>query len=152
MNPATARKTMLVTGALVAIVVLGALALPMGEVVTLETRQADGHTSETQLWIVDRAGKAYLRGGRESRWMKRLRARPEVRLRRPDPQASEHDAAYHAYRAREVVDPTIRVAVHEAMAAKYGIADRLVRALSDPAASAIVELAPTSHATVGQAQ
>lgn len=141
MNPVVARKAMLTAGTVVAVVVFTALALPMGEVITLETVQADGHTSETQLWIVERAGKAYIRGGRDARWVERVRAHPEVRVRRPGSGADLHGGGgFRSYRASEASDPAQRAAINDAMAEKYGIADRLISVLSNRDESVILQL------------
>ena len=115
------------TGAVAAALVLAALLLDEGEVVTLIT-YGEGRSYQTQLWIVRLGGREHLRAGSSgARWLARLRVRPEVGLRR----AEKSDAKARAYRARPSDEDGLRDRVNRAMAAKYGLADRLWGLLSD---------------------
>jgi hypothetical protein len=117
---------------LLAILVV-ALALPKGEVVTLETTDANGRPHDSVLWIVEIDGVEYLRSGRpDSHWLARLREHPGAALVR--------DGTRRAYLAEPVDDPAVRRAVNEAMARKYGIADALVRSAVDVERSVPVRL------------
>ena len=52
------------------------------EVVELHTRDADGETVTTRLWIVDYEGHPYLRGESQSGWFLRLKTNELVGLTR----------------------------------------------------------------------
>jgi hypothetical protein len=86
------------------------------EVIVLRTEEPDGRWLETRLWIVDDGDDSWLHGG-DSRWVRNLRARPIVEVRR--------GAEAHRYRAYPTPGPHPRL--HELLRAKYGIADRWVR-------------------------
>jgi hypothetical protein len=125
-------------GALLAAVVLGALLLDEGEVVTLVAHQS-GQAHETQLWVVELDGRSYLRArGREAAWLSRLGSGAHVQLRHGHGASARLDA----YRATPSSDADLRRRVDEAMAAKYGLADRLWSMLSGRAASVPVALDP----------
>lgn len=118
------KRALMVMGMALAIFVAMALitATPLvGEVVTLQTRNAEGEWQSTPLWIVDFDDASYLRAGDpQSAWVTRLRAHPEVRLERAD----EVDDV------RLVEEPSKLQAVHDEMAAKYGWADDFVALMS----------------------
>lgn len=114
-------------------ILAAALALPTGEVVTLETTDPSGRHHDSVLWIVEIDGAEYLRSGNpDSHWLARVREHPGVALVRDD--------ARRAYRAEAVDDPAVRRAVNEAMARKYGVADALVRSAVDVGRSVPVRL------------
>lgn len=136
------RTAVLTIGCVIGTLVLSVLVLPEGEVATLSTYAADGRDHATQVWVVD--GPAlpgaspeaiYLRAhSRYAGWLARLQAAPEVELAR----AGES----RPYRA-EIGDPeALREPLNRAMAAKYGLADRLLALLLDPAISVPVRLLP----------
>lgn len=107
-----------------------------GERVTLRTTDAAGASHTTPLWVVELDGHAWLRAGdRDAGWAARLRAEPEVALRR--------DGAWRPYRAVPVPERT--EAVSARMAEKYGLADRLVGLVRDPAASVAIRLEPRAE-------
>jgi hypothetical protein len=123
------------TAAIVGIVLV-ALAFPEGEVVKLRTVDGRGRSHETVLWLVELDSGAYLRSGDpQSAWLARLRRSPEVTL--------ERGSEPRPFLARPVDDPAVRRAVNEAMAEKYGVADRLVRAAVDVAQSVPIRLVPS---------
>jgi hypothetical protein len=129
------RILLVAIGALVAILVLGSVAVDEGEIVTLATVDAGGRHYETQLWIVDLEGRSYLRSATpRTGWLKRLRGNPEATLTR--------DGTSIAVHAREVADPDLGVAVSRAMAAKYGDTDRFYSWLFDRRRSVVVLLSP----------
>lgn len=133
------RLIVLTLGILIAIVALGAGAIDEGEVVQLTTWDARAHAHETDLWIVDIDGQRYLRADRPGAdWLERLRAHPEVRLRRDDTE--------ERLSARPVEDPAVRAEVARAMARKYGFVDDLVGILrsDDAAVAVILEPIPTA--------
>lgn len=115
--------------------------LDEGEVATLTTHAADGETFETQVWVVDGAalsheeGVVFLRSYRsDAAWLKRLVASSAVELERDDWSLP--------YRAEPVADAALRERLNEAMSAKYGLADRLLAPIFDPAAAVPVRLVP----------
>lgn len=130
-----------VLGTLVGLAVALVLALFLashygGERVTLRTTDAAGGTHDTPLWVVELEGDAWLRAGdRESGWVERLRAEPEVELRR--------DGEWRRYRAE--LAPERTEAVSALMAEKYGLADRLVGLVRDPEASVAIHLEPVKE-------
>lgn len=131
------RKLLLLLLALVAAFVLAiALASELGgEVVTLYTEDSAGAERSTSLWIVDREGFQYLRAGDgSSAWLERLRAKPAVRLER----------AARTERYQAVLAPELTPDIDAQMAEKYGLADRLVSLMRDPAKSMAVRLVPAS--------
>lgn len=92
------------------------------EVVVLRTRDAQGSSHETRLWVVDDAGRAWVLGDPDSSWMRRLREHPAVEL--------ERAGHARAYRAEPV--PGARERILALMREKYGHADRWVRFITDP--------------------
>jgi hypothetical protein len=136
------RTAVLTIGCLIGTLVLSVLAVPEGEVATLSTYAADGRDHATQVWLVD--GEAlpgaspeaiFLRAhSRYAGWLARIEAAPRVEL--------ERGGEAQPYRA-EVADPdALREPLNRAMAAKYGVADRLLAFLLDPAISVPVRLIP----------
>jgi hypothetical protein len=116
------RQLTLILGLLLAVVAIGSGWIDEGEVVQLTTYDARTHGHETDLWIVDVDGRLYLRADLPgAEWLERLRANPEAELRR--------DGTHERVRAAPVDDPAVRGAVDRAMAAKYGLVDRLVGAI-----------------------
>jgi hypothetical protein len=132
------RVIMQCLGALLAAVVLGALLLDEGEVVTLVGHHA-GQAYETQLWVVELDGRSYLRArDGEAAWLSRLGSGADVQLRH----GHGTSARLEAFRATPSLDSALRQRVDEAMAAKYGLADRLWSTLSGTEASVPVTLVP----------
>jgi len=111
------------------------LASESGEVVVLQTTDADGHPHETRLWIVDHAGAEWVRtGAPEKSWFVRLQANPAVELER---------AGMTTARVAVVVrDPAISGALMKAFAEKYGEADWIVALSGDAAKRVPVRLDP----------
>jgi hypothetical protein len=106
-----------------------------GEVVTLYTRDAAGAEARTSLWVVDYDGSQYLRAGdRSSGWFERLRREPEVRV--------ERGGKAVTYQAVPI--PELTPAIDALMAEKYGLADRFIGLVRDPAQSMAVKLVPAS--------
>jgi hypothetical protein len=140
------RWAVLFIGIAIGSVVLAVLAvdywlLDEGEVATLTTHAAGGEEFETQVWVVDGAALAepddvlFLRAHRaDAAWLERLVARGEVEIQR--------DGWARAYRAERVDDAALRDRLNEAMAEKYGLADRLLAPIFDPAISVPVRLVP----------
>jgi hypothetical protein len=108
---------------LVALLAAGYVVLAeSGEVVVLETRDRAGDGQQTRLWIVDDGGYSWLRSGDpESAWLARLRAIPDVSVTR--------DGVERDYFAVPVEDASLRERINELMLAKYGLAERILRAL-----------------------
>lgn len=110
-----------------------------GEVVVLETLDAEGRPHETRLWLVEHRGHPWLRAGQPgSGWLLRIEEHPEVRLTR--------DGHTGSYRARPARDPEIRDRIHALMAEKYGWAESVIAASRDGSQSIPVELVPTNDA------
>jgi hypothetical protein len=106
-----------------------------GEVVTLYTHDEGGAERSTSLWVVDREGFQYLRAGDgSSAWLERLRRAPEVRVER-----GGESARYQAVPA-----PELTREIDGLMAEKYGLADRVIGVIRDPAKSLAVRLVPAS--------
>jgi hypothetical protein len=128
---------MLLGGLAVVAVVLAAIWVEEGEVATLVTFDRREQAFDTQLWIVDVEGRAYVRAAdTETDWLGRLLARPEVRLRRNG----------IVSRARGVTsdDPSVREAVNRAMRRKYGSVDRVLGWVRDRSRCVPVWLEPLS--------
>jgi hypothetical protein len=136
------RAAVLMIGCLIGGLVVGVLLVPEGEVATLSTLAADGVEHETQVWVVegdglpdDAAGVVFLRAGSpDASWLARLRARPEVALERGEER--------RAYLAVPESDAALRERVNRAMAAKYGVADRLIAFVFDQRRSTPIRLVP----------
>lgn len=113
-----------------------ALLLPTGELVTLHTVDEQGRSYESTLWLVELPGAGlHLRSGDPgSGWLARLALHPLVEL--------ERGGDAEPYRALAVPEDGVRSAVNEAMARKYGPADRFVRRFVDFARSVPVRLEP----------
>jgi len=133
------RLIILTLGILLAVVAIGAGVIDEGEVVELTTFDARAHEHVTDLWIVDVDGSRYVRADLPGAdWLERLRAHPEVTLRR--------DHVEERLIARPVDDPAVREAVARAMAEKYGFVDDLVGILrnEDSVVPVILEPIPTA--------
>jgi hypothetical protein len=89
-----------------------------GEVLVLETLDAEGEPHETRIWVVDDAGSLWVRGGADSGWVQRLLANPEIRAER-----AGQRAPFRAIPDRDVVR---RDRVNTLMREKYGFADRFI--------------------------
>ncbi len=110
-----------------------------GEVITLHTQTASGEEKRTRLWVVDDAGFAWLRAGMSgSGWLARIERNPIVLV--------ERGGRLIRYRAVPVRQPQVRDRIHALMREKYGMADRLVSVLRDPAQSVPVRLEPLGAA------
>jgi hypothetical protein len=133
------RLLILILGLVLAAVAIASGWVDEGEVVQLTTFDERAHEHETDLWIVDIDGIRYVRADLPGAdWLERLRANPEAELRRNgDPER---------VRAAPVDDPAVRAAVERAMAAKYGVLDRLVGVMRDEAKAVTVRIEPTSAA------
>lgn len=135
------RIAVLAIASLIGLIVVGAMLIPEGEVATLSTFESDGSEHETQVWVVEgnglpqgERGEVFLRTGPRTRWLARLRARPEVVLERGDERT--------AYLAVVEDSPEIREQVNQAMAEKYGLSNRLLASIYDPARAVPVRLVP----------
>jgi hypothetical protein len=132
------RGIMLTMGIVTGVLVLGALALDEGELVTLYTEEA-GRSYSTQLWIVEVDGREYLRANRpNARWLGRLRANPAVGLRRAD---TPHGSS-EPYWARPIEDEGLRGRVDAEIARKYRFADKTWGRFVDRARAKLIELEP----------
>ena len=105
------------------------------EVVVLASRDASGAAHETRLWIVDSDDSTWLRCGSSERdWLARVRANPEVELRRGGTLAR--------FRAVVVDDPAVAARVDELMREKYGVTDLLIQLLEGRPQGVPVRLVP----------
>ena len=108
-----------------------------GEVATLVTFDSREHAFDTDLWIVDIEGRAYVRAADpETDWLERLLARPEVQLRR--------NGMVSRVRGVPSDDPAVREAVDRAMRRKYGSVDRVLAWVRDCSRCVPVWLEPLS--------
>lgn len=89
-----------------------------GEVLVLETLDAEGQPHETRIWVVDDAGVAWVRGGEGSGWVQRLLQNPEIRAERSDKWAPFLTVPVRESAARDRVNALMRE--------KYGFADRFI--------------------------
>jgi hypothetical protein len=133
------RVAVLAIGCLIGALVLGVMLVPEGEVATLSTFPTEGAPQETAVWVVEGdglgdAGEVFLRTGPHTKWLGRVRANPAVELAR--------GGESRPYVARPVEDDGLRRRVNQAMAAKYGVADRLISAIFDPAHAVPIRLVP----------
>jgi hypothetical protein len=127
------RLVMIALGGLVALLVLGAIFLDNGEIVTLETVDEAGRVHETQLWVVYLDKVPYLRAGRsEVRWLERVRVRPEVDI--------DIWGGVHRFRAAIQDDRSVRERLNRAMARKYGLADDIWGLVSNRSQSVPIRL------------
>ncbi len=116
------KKVAIAIGALVGVFLLVGVAQfvasESGEVLVLETLDAEGQPHQTRIWVVDDAGAVWVRGGADSGWVQRLQANPEVSAERADKQAP--------FRAVPDSDPAALDRVNALMQEKYGFADRFI--------------------------
>ena len=127
------RNALLIIGLLIGGLVAGVMLIDEGELVTLYSWGPDGERYGTQLWVIEEAGELYLRAHYPgAKWLARIRDHREVELHRGE--------ASQTFLARPVDDPEVRRAVNRAMAAKYGLADRLASLLWNPEKSVPVHL------------
>jgi hypothetical protein len=129
----------LVVAALMVLLALGGLsyaASESGEVVVLTTAGGDGgELQQTRIWVVDLEGRQWLRSGSpDSAWLARLRLNPVVTVERSGASAQYTAAA----------TPAMQEAVNEAMAAKYGWADKVIGMMFGREDAVPVELIPRS--------
>src|SRR5262245_19279784 len=111
-----------------------------GEVVTLISFDAGGVGSETRLWVVDDAGRAWLRAGLpDSSWLQRIRAVPEVVLRR-----ANHELRY---RAVPLPDAAATERINALMRERHGLWDRWISLIHDDARCIAVRLDPLAGGT-----
>jgi hypothetical protein len=104
-----------------------------GEIVTLETRDSEGQTHATRLWVVDHEGAAWLRSGMPtSAWYVRLVSNPNVQVTR--------DGSTQRYRAEPIHDPAVRDRIHALVAEKYGFSESFVAATRDGTLSVPIRL------------
>ena len=131
---------MLAIGVITAFLVVGALSLDEGEVVTLLTKES-GREYQTHLWIIEIDDREFLRANRpDSRWLARLEADPAVGVRRS---RASHGPVEH-YWARVIDDAELRFRVDDEIAKKYSYADRVRGRFVDREKSRLVELTPRS--------
>ena len=110
---------------------IGAMS-PSSEVVNLTTQDEAGQPQTTPLWVVERDGVQWLRGGPDSGWVGRLQVNPEVEL--------ERGGSSQPYRAVPHQDPENVVWINRAMAEKYGVSDSMVSLWADKQASLAIRL------------
>ncbi len=135
------KTLMTVLGVLVLLALVGLAAIfgaseIGGEVVTLQTIDADGSPVTTRLWIVEHDDHFWLRSGEPgSGWLQRLKANPKVIV--------ERDGTPYEYNAVPIEgDPELRDRIHELMAENYAGAERLVSLIRDGNLSIPVRLEP----------
>jgi hypothetical protein len=111
-----------------------------GEVVTLVTFDAQGRPFETDLWVVDLDGSAYVRAAHpDEGWLERVRERPEVHLLRGGGLVTVRGVPLEA--------DAVRQSVEAAMRAKYGWVERALLLLRDHSRAVSVRLEPLAAET-----
>ncbi len=136
------RGVMVAVGVVAAVVVLGAMWLDEGEIVTLSTTDTDSIVHHTQLWAVELDEVHYLRASSSRvEWFARLRDRPLVEL--------DFGGLSAHFRAVPLDDAALRTRVNAEMALKYGFADRLWGLLGDRSSSIPIRLEPAEDLASG---
>ena len=136
METATVRYLIVAGAVLVAAVLVFAMGMDEGEVVTLISVGDKDIQYETGLWMVEIDGQFYLRADSpEAYWLQRIRLRPLVELSR--------DGQRSSYRATPSSDPTIQQAVNRAMSEKYGRVNRMLTLVRDHTESVAILLEPS---------
>jgi len=139
------RLIMISLGGLAALLVLGAILLDHGEIVTLETVDEAGRVHETQLWVVYLDEVPYLRAGSsEAHWLERVRLQPEVDI--------EIRGGVRRFRAALQDDRSVRERLNRAMAHKYGLADGIWGLVSNRSQSVPIRLEPLEAEVEGEAR
>jgi len=104
-----------------------------GEVVELRTYDHRAMEFLTSVWIVELHGDLYVRAGDpDAEWVKRLLARPAVKLRR--------GGRLEPYEAQPI--DGFEEKINTAMREKYGRADQIVGTIHDPAGVLAIRLVP----------
>lgn len=135
------RILMLVIGAVVGGLVVCSLLVDEGELVVLVTTDPEARRHETQLWTVELDGRRYLRASNpEASWLARLNAEPLVVV--------TGTGGERSYRA--VPDPEVLARVNQAMASKYGLADRIWSVMSDRSQAVPIWLEPLPEEVVSE--
>lgn len=123
-------------------VVVAAARIPEGEVAELVTFDRNGRAIETDLWIVELGGKAWVRApGADASWLQRVRDNPTAHLVR--------DEGLVSVRTVSSEDPAVRRAVNRAMQARYGRLERAYSWFRDPERTVPVQLVPISSEAPG---
>lgn len=105
-----------------------------GEVIVLHSRDVDGSTHATRIWIVEDAeGRSWVRGGKGGGWTRRVLANGDVEV--------ERGGERRAYRTVAVDEPETRRRISALMREKYGWGDWWVAmSLFDPEREASLAL------------
>ena len=143
------RRIMLGVGWVAGIVVIGALLLDEGQVVTLVTHE-DGREYKTQVWIVAVEESFYVRSNQsDSEWLERIDSDPKVGIKWRD-QIQEEVVPFQVRRVR---DAALSDRVSGLLARKHGFADRVRSFFVDRQESVVLELVPAeeSRASIGAA-
>lgn len=130
---------MLVAGVAVAALIFAVMILDKGEVVRLITHDTVGQPLDTELWIADLPDGSYLRAGSANvKWLARLSSGAAASL--------ERDGENVLIETFVIDDSKTLAAVHQAMAEKYGFADRMWAAFrSDD--SVVIRVNSLGHVT-----
>ncbi|MBW2273829.1 MAG: hypothetical protein JRG96_11190 [Deltaproteobacteria bacterium] len=127
------RLIMISLGGLAAFLVLSAILLDHGEIVTLETVDEAGRSHDTQLWVAYLDRTPYLRAGNpESSWLERVRAHPEVEL--------DVRGGVQRFHATLQDDSAVLERLNRVMAQKYGLADDIWGLVADRSQSVPIRL------------
>ena len=107
-------------GLIILLVAFHFFAVESGEVATVWTEAASGSEEATRLWVVNHDGRLWLAAGNdEATWLKRIQAKPEVRV--------EYRGDTSDFTA--VPTPEARQQILDLMSRKYGWADTWVRTI-----------------------
>jgi hypothetical protein len=111
------------------------LASELQEVVVLRTVAHGGSDETVRLWIVDHAGRPWLRCGDAGRpWLQRVRSHPEVRMLR--------NGEERPYRATLMTREGAVQNIDRLMREKYGWTDAIIRLLEGSPSSVPIRLDP----------
>lgn len=137
------RAFMLIIGAVAGGLVVCSLLVDEGELVVLVTTDSETRRHETQLWTVEIDGRRYLRASSsKASWLERLRAEPFVVVAGGQGESS--------YLAVPQADPELLARVNQAMAEKYGLADRIWGVVSDRKRAVPIWLEPLPEEVVSE--
>ncbi len=114
------------------LVITEMVASESGEVVVLVTQNEAAERVETRLWVAEYGGNQFLRSSPGSGWYARVQAQEFIRVQR--------DGVTKRYIATS--EPDLLEDINEAMATKYGWADKYISVFADRSSAIAIRLTP----------